>query len=348
MSPSATGVETNRFGNLADGSPVDLCTLRTEHLELTVTTFGGRILDLKMLSAGAPGASVVLGFESLAPYLRDRSYLGALIGRYANRIANGQFKLRGTTYQASKNEGANSLHGGARGFDQRIWSATPGADGLTLTYTSADGEEGYPGALRVVVTYALVDNELRLHYQARATSDTPVNLTNHLYFNLCGYPRPAVLDHVVTLYADQFTPVNESLIPTGELRDVAGTPFDFREPRAIGERIDANDPQLLIGQGYDHNWVLRNQGSTLRLAAEVCHPESGRRLEVLTTEPGLQFYTGNHLGGPSDRSFGRRCGLCLETQHFPDSPNHPNFPATILRAGEVYTSATTYRFSTTS
>ena len=348
MSSTANGVEKSGFGRLADGSPIDLYTLRTGALELTVTTFGGRIVDLKMLSPGAPAMSVVLGFESLLPYLHDRSYMGALIGRYANRIAHARFDLGETTYRVSANEGANSLHGGTRGFDQRIWSAQTGADGLTLSYTSADGEEGYPGALRVVVTYGLVDNELRLHYEARATSDTPINLTNHLYFNLCGYPRAPVLDHVVTLYADQFTPVNELLIPTGELRDVEGTPFDFREPRAIGERIDANDPQLLIGQGYDHNWVLRNHGSALRLAAEVYHPESGRRLEVLTTEPGLQFYTGNHLGGVSDRSFGRRSGLCLETQHFPDSPNHPNFPATVLRAGEVYQSATTYRFSNSS
>jgi aldose 1-epimerase len=214
-----------------------------------------------------------------------------------------------------------------------------------LTYTSRDGEEGYPGELGVVVKYSLVDNELLLTYEATATSATPVNLTNHVYFNLGGNPPSSILGHIVTLHADRFTPVDASLIPTGELRDVTGTPFDFRQPRAIGERIDAGDPQLIMAQGYDHNWVLRGSGTSLRSAAEVYEPQSGRTLEVLTTEPGVQFYTGNQLGGAPDRGHGRRCGLCLETQHFPDSPHHPNFPSTVLGAGQVYRSQTLYRFS---
>jgi aldose 1-epimerase len=345
MLQDAVGVEKTPFGTLRDGSPIELYTLRTRRLEVSVTTFGGRIIDLKMCSERTAATSVVLGFDSLLPYLVDRAYLGALIGRYANRIANARFNMNATTYHLSKNEGDHSLHGGRRGFDQRVWSARMGSGSLTLNYTSEAGEEGYPGELRVAVKYTVADNELQLLYEATTTANTPVNLTSHLYFNLSGYPRSTVLDHIVTLHADQFTPVDHSLIPTGELRDVAGTPFDFREPRVIGERIDSADPQLLIGQGYDHNWVLRGAGS-MSLAAEVYEPKSGRRLEVLTTEPGLQFYTGNQLSGPSDSPHSRRCGLCLETQHFPDSPNHSNFPAAILGAGKVYRSQTTYRFFT--
>jgi aldose 1-epimerase len=268
-----------------------------------------------------------------------------LIGRYANRIANGQFNLGANTYHVSRNACGNSLHGGRRGFDQRVWSAQVGTNSLTLTYTSGNGEEGYPGELHVVVKYTLVENELRLAYEATATAATPINLTNHVYFNLGGCSHSPILGHIAIIHAEQFTPVDESLIPTGEIRAVAATPFDFRQPRVIGERIDAADPQLFIAQGYDHNWVLSGQGTSLRAAAEVYEPRSGRTLEVLTTEPGLQFYTGNQLDGTPDRGYGRRCGLCLETQHFPDSPNHSNFPDTVLDAGQVYRSQTTYRFS---
>ncbi len=345
MSRDSTGVEMRHFGRLPDGSPLELYTLRSAQLEVGISTFGGRIVDLKMLSPDIPGTSVVLGFDSLSPYLVDQAYMGAMIGRYANRIANGQFNLGGKTYHVSKNERRHSLHGGVRGFDQRVWTAQVGTDGLTLTYTSGDGEEGYPGELCVVVHYSVVNNELQLGYEATATSQTPVNLTNHVYFNLCGYQPAPIIGHVVTLHADQFTPVDASLIPTGELRDVTGTPFDFRQPRVIGERIDTADPQLIIAQGYDHNWVLRGDGTSLQAAAEVYEPKSGRTLEVLTTEPGIQFYTGNQLsGGPPGEGFERRCGLCLETQHFPDSPNHANFPATVLGAGQVYRSQTAYRF----
>jgi aldose 1-epimerase len=340
------GVEKRPFGALTDGSAIDLYTLRTRQLEVSLATFGGRIVDLKMCSRGARGTSVVLGFDSLPPYLADRAYMGALIGRYANRIANARFTLGSETHHLSANEGNHSLHGGTRGFDQRVWSATTGAQSVTFSYTSEAGEEGFPGELGVAVKYTVADNELQLIYEARATSATPVNLTNHLYFNLSGFARSPVLGHIVTLHADQYTPVDRSLIPTGEIRNVAGTPFDFRMPRAIGESIDVADPQLVIGQGYDHNWVLRAPGTAMRLAAEVYEPKTGRRLEVLTTEPGLQFYTGNQLGSPTDQSHGRRCGFCLETQHYPDSPNHPNFPDTILGAGRVYRSQTTYRFLT--
>ena len=337
-----------QFGALADGSPIELYTLRTAQLEVGVTTLGGRIVDLKMFGPDSEPTSVVLGFDSLAPYMADQAYMGALIGRYANRIANGRFHLGAKTYHLSKNDGGHSLHGGRHGFDKRVWSAHLRNGNLTLTYTSPSGEEGYPGELRVTVQYILVGNELRLVYEATATADTPINLTNHVYFNLSGCSHSSILDHIVTIHADQFTPVDSGLIPTGELRSVTGTPFDFRRPWAIGERIDSEDPQLLLAQGYDHNWVIGGHEATLRLAAQVVEPKSGRMLEVLTSEPGLQFYTGNQLGGPpkrSDPGHGRRCGLCLETQHFPDSPNHANFPAAILTAGQAYKSQTAYRLS---
>jgi aldose 1-epimerase len=332
---------------LADGSPVELYTLRTAELEVAVSTFGGRIVDLKMIGPDDEGTSVALGFDSLDQYIADRAYMGALIGRYANRIAQSQFSLGGKIYRVTKNNGVHSLHGGQYGFDQRVWAAKLDAGSLILNYTSKDGEEGYPGTLRATVRYDLVDNELRLGYEATATSDTPVNLTNHVYFNLSGRSGADILGHIVTIHADRFTPVTDSLIPTGQLRSVRGTPFDFRQAHAIGERIDSDDAQLIFGQGYDHNWVLYDHMESPRLAAEVYEPQSGRILEVLTSEPGLQFYTGNQLGGPTDRCpwlHRRRGGLCLETQHFPDSPNHPSFPSTVLSAGQVYRSETVYRF----
>lgn len=345
---ATTDVKVTHFGTLADGSPTELYTLTTAKLEVSVSTFGGRIVDLNMVGPDGERTSVVLGFNSLERYLADRAYMGALIGRYANRIARGQFTLGGNTYHVSNNDGGHSLHGGQYGFDQRVWSAQLDTGNLTLNYTSQSGEEGYPGALRATVRYIVADNQLCLRYEATATADTPVNLTNHVYFNLTGNPRSDVLRHVVTLHADKFTPVTDSLIPTGELRSVKGTPFDFRKAHAIGERIDSEDCQLVFAQGYDHNWVLYDHRGSLSLAAEVYEPQSGRVLEVLTSEPGLQFYTGNQLGRPSDRCtrrHGRRCGFCLETQHFPDSPNHPHFPSTVLTPGQVYRSETVYRFS---
>jgi aldose 1-epimerase len=346
---SYTTVKALHFGTLSDGSPVELYTLRSASLEVSVSTFGGRIVDLKMLGPGGTETGVVLGFKSLRDYIADQAYLGALIGRYANRIAHGQFNLGARTYHVTRNEGVHSLHGGRYGFDQRIWRAQHGGGTLTLAYTSKCGEEGYPGDCHVTVRFSLLGNELRLEYEATATAGTPVNLTNHTYFNLSGDSRSPVLDHRVTIRADKFTPVDGSLIPTGELRSVSGTPFDFRQPHAIGERIESEDPQLLAGQGYDHNWVLTGGTSEpLPLAAEVCEPGSGRVLEVLTSEPGIQFYTGNQLNGPTApgaRGHTRRCGFCLETQHFPDSPNHSHFPSTVLEVGGVYRSQTTYRFS---
>jgi aldose 1-epimerase len=338
------------FGRMPDGTLVELHTWRSAELEICVTNFGGRIVALKMLDPQGGVTPIVLGFNSLDDYIADNQYLGALVGRYANRIAHGHFKLGAQSYTLSKNNGAHSLHGGRHGFDQRLWRASKHLGSLTLTYTSRDGEEGYPGSLDSAVRYSLAGNELQIDFEAQATADTPVNLTSHAYFNLSGNPQETILGHQVQIYAQRFTPVTSALIPTGELRSVIDTPFDFLRSHSIGERIGADDQQLLFGHGYDHNWVLDNQSGSLSLAATVYEPTSGRVMEVLTTEPGIQFYTGNQLGGDSGvpslpSRHARRCGFCLETQHFPDSPNHPHFPSTTLLAGQVYRSQTVYRFS---
>jgi aldose 1-epimerase len=297
-------------------------------------------------------ADVVLGFDSLDGYLQNPSpFFGALIGRYGNRIGHARFTLDGRVYQVDRNDGENSLHGGARGFDKRVWTSRALTDGsLELTYLSVDGEEGYPGNLRATVTYHLTDaNELRIDYAASTDKDTVVNLTNHSYFNLKGAGAGDILNHRVMLNADRFTPVDGGLIPTGELRAVAGSPFDFRSATAIGARIEANDEQIKIGKGYDHNWVLNRGGDGLALAARVEEPSTGRILEVRTTEPGVQFYTGNFLDGTikgkGGKLYGRRSGFCLETQHFPDSPNKPAFPTTELKQGQKYQSTTVFRFA---
>jgi aldose 1-epimerase len=297
--------------------------------------------------------NIVLGFDSLEPYLAGVPYFGATVGRYANRIAGGRFVLDGKSYQLPQNNGPNSLHGGIRGFDKRIWVAqpveSPQGPRLELTYVSAAGEEGYPGELTAHVTYRLTqDDSLSIDYEATATAPTPVNLTNHAYFNLTGdFTRP-ILDHVLTIHADRFTPVDETLIPTGELRAVAETPFDFRQPRTIGSHIGDADEQLRRGHGYDHNWVLNGPRSgAVSPAALLVDRESGRMVEVRTSQPGLQFYSGNFLDGKPSGSgtvFGHRTGLCLETQHFPDSPNRPGFPSSILRPGEVYSQKTLFVF----
>jgi aldose 1-epimerase len=337
------------WGKLPDGSPVELYTLTNGHqVSATISTYGGIVTSLKTLDRkGVPG-DIVLGFDSLQGYL-DHSgpFFGALIGRYGNRIGGAKFSLNGVEYKVDKNDGANSLHGGSKGFDKRKWTARQLSDGgLELTYVSKDGEEGYPGTLKAIVTYHLTDaNELRIDYQATTDKPTVVNLTNHSYFNLKG--RGDILGHQVTINADRYTPVDSGLIPTSELRSVANTPFDFRKATTPGARIEQDDEQLKLGKGYDHNWVLN--GSGMRLAARVEDLSTGRILEVQTDQPGIQFYTGNFLDGTFSGKGGvryaPRTGLCLETQHFPDSPNRPSFPSTLLKPGDTFRSTTVFKFS---
>jgi aldose 1-epimerase len=328
----------------------DLYTLRnSKGAEATITTYGARVVTLKMPDKAGKFDDIVLGFDNLDGYLQTPPppYFGATIGRYGNRIAGGQFMLDGKTYTLAKNNGDNSLHGGKIGFDKVIWTARPGGTAsVAMTYLSKDGEEGYPGNLTATVTYTLTDkNELQIEYSATTDKDTVVNLTNHSYFNLAGQGEGDILGHVVMIDADRFTPVDKGLIPTGELQLVDGTPFDFRKPTPIGDRIDAKDPQIALGPGYDHNFVLNHAG----LAARVTEPKTGRVMEVVTTEPGLQFYTSNFLDGTlkgvGGKVYPRRSAFCMETQHFPDSPNHPAFPSTTLKPGETYHSQTVYRFS---
>jgi aldose 1-epimerase len=338
------------WGKTHQGEPADLYTLANAHgAEARITNYGGIVVSLKMPDRNGVMGNVVAGLDDLESYLTPAPYFGALIGRYGNRIAGGRFSLNGTQYVLAKNNGENHLHGGVRGFDKRMWTAKPrSSQSLQLTYLSKDGEEGYPGNLLVTVTYTLTDNnELRVEYAATTDKDTVVNLTHHSYFNLAG--EGDILSHQVSINADRFTPVDAGLIPTGELKSVQGTPFDFRTARAIGERVDQDDEQLRFGKGYDHNWVLTRSGSGLESAAKVTEPKSGRVMEVLTTEPGIQFYTGNFLDGTlkgQGRAYTSRSALCLETQHYPDSPNHPAFPSTLLKPGETYRSTTVYRFST--
>jgi aldose 1-epimerase len=342
------------FGRLPDGTPVRIYTLSNRNrVEARITNYGGTVVSLTVPDRNGNLADVVLGFDSLAQYLAHPDpYFGALIGRYANRIAQGRFHLDGVEFHLDQNNGPNSLHGGARGFDKKIWTARELPDGgLELQYRSKDGEGGFPGDLTVTATYHLTDtNELRIHYGATTDRNTVINLTSHSYFNLRGAGSGDILGHLMTLYADRFTPVDSTLIPTGELRGVAGTPFDFRKPTAIGARIEQNEEQLKLAKGYDHNWVLNQDGKGLALAARVEEPESGRVVEVLTTEPGIQFYTANFLDGTirgkGGKIYARRSALCLETQHFPDSPNHQTFPSTILKPGDRFQSTTVYRFLT--
>lgn len=343
------------FGATREGQPVEIYTLaNAKGMEARIMTYGAILVSLKVPDSAGKLDDVVLGFDTVDGYIQNPPpYFGAIVGRYGNRIANGRFKLDGKEYKLAQNDGRNSLHGGLRGFDKKIWTAVaPDARTLELTYLSKDGEEGYPGNLTATVTYSLNDNnELKIDYRASTDKDTALNLTNHSYFNLAGQGEGDILSHQVTIHAGRFTPVDAGLIPTGELKKVDGTPFDFRQPRAVGERIEAADPQLKLGKGYDHNFVLDAAGgSAPALAARVADPKSGRVLEVLTTQPGVQFYTGNFLDGTihgkGGKVYGRRAALCLETQHFPDSPNHPAFPTTELKPGETYRQTTVFRFST--
>ena len=350
------GVSRAPFGQLPDGRRVELFTLTNpQGIEVRAMTYGAIITSIRTPDRNGTQADIVLGFDSLSGYLAGSPYFGAVVGRYANRIAGGRFTLDGVTYQLARNNGPNSLHGGDRGFDKVLWNAEPfqndSAMGVTFRYESPDGEEGYPGTVRVQVIYTLTaTNELSVDYEATTDKATPINLSQHTYWNLHGEGRGDILDHVLTLNASEFTPVDSTLIPTGLIASVAGMPFDFRRSTAIGARINESNEQLRFGKGYDHNWVIdRDSQGTLVLAARLEDPVSGRRLEISTTEPGVQFYTGNFLDGSlkgkGGRPYGHRTGLCLETQHFPDSPNHANFPSTILRPGQRYQSRTEFVFS---
>jgi aldose 1-epimerase len=348
-------IRKQAFGQTPDGAPADLYTLTNANgLVAQISNYGGIMVSLTVPDRDGKQEDVVLGFDTLEGYARHNLYFGCVVGRYANRIAGGRFTLDGVEYTLAQNDGDNHLHGGIRGFDKVVWEAEAieGSDGmgLALTYLSADGEEGYPGNLSVKVVYTLTnDDALQIEYLATTDKATVVNLTNHSYFKLDGARSENTLGHVLMINADRFTPVDETLIPTGELRSVKGTPMDFTQPTVIGARIEQDDEQLRLGNGYDHNWVLNHGGGSLALAARVYEPVTGRAMEVHTTEPGLQFYTGNFLDGSATgkggRVYNKRHALCLETQHFPDSPNQAHFPSPILRPGETYEQTTLYRFS---
>jgi aldose 1-epimerase len=342
------------FGKTADGQRVDLYTLTNANgVEAKITNYGGIVVSLKTPDRNGKMDDVVLGFDNLDEYLKGHPFFGAIAGRYANRIAKGRFTLNGVEYKLAVNNGENSLHGGTKGFDKSVWKArqvpAKGGVALELTHFSPDGDEGYPGNLSVKVVYTLTDkNELRIDYSATTDKDTVLNLTNHSYFNLAGQGSGDILKHVVTINADRFTPVDSTLIPTGELRGVKGTPFDFTTPTAIGARVDQDEEQMKFGQGYDHNFVLNGQPGTLRQAVKVSEPTTGRVMEVWTTQPGVQFYIGNFLterGGKVGKVYNKRTGFCFETQHFPDSPNHPSFPTTVLKKGGRFQSTTVFKFS---
>jgi len=353
---STRAIKKETFGTTRDGKPVELYTLTNQHgMEVRAMTYGGTIVSISVPDKNGRSADVVLGFDSLDGYLGGDAYFGAIIGRYANLIANARFTLDGKEYRLGKNDGANSLHGGIKGFDKVVWHAEPlvkpGEASLILKYTSADGEEGFPGTLHVTVTYTLNESdELTIGYHATTDRATPINLTNHSYFNLAGEGNGDILGHVLTLNASHFTPVNKMLLPTGEILSVQGTPLDFTQPTAIGARINSKFEQLVLGGGYDHNFVINRQGSGLAFSARVYEPTSGRVMEVFTTEPGVQFYTSNFqdetVTGKRGHVYRQRPAFCLETQHYPNSPNQPSFPSTILRPGQTYQSSSVYRFST--
>ena len=353
VSSAPAQVSRQAFGHTPEGTPIELFTLRNASgAEARICNYGGLVISLKVPDRNGKLGDVVLGYDNLADYIKDTPYFGALIGRYGNRIAKGQFTLDGRQYTLATNNYPNSLHGGVKGFDKVVWipSAITSAEGpaLKLMHLSHDGEEGYPGNLSVTVIYTLThDNALKVEYTATTDRATVVNLTQHSYFNLAG--KGTILDHVVMIAADRFTPVDSTLIPTGELRPVDGTPFDFRTPTAIGARIGQDDEQLKYGKGYDHNWVINKPMGQLGLMARVYEPTSGRVLEVLSTEPGLQFYSGNFLDGTLKGKGGWvyqfRNGFCMEPQHYPDSPNKPEFPSVVLKPGETYHHTLLFKFS---
>lgn len=352
--PAAPGtVSRQPWGQTKDGTPVEIYTLRnSKGAEVRISNYGGIIVSLKVPDRAGNMGDVVLGYDDLADYIKDSPYFGALIGRYGNRIAKGKFTLDGKQYTLAVNNGPNALHGGLKGFDKVVWTpsilATAQGPALKLVYVSKDGEEGYPGTLSVTAVYTLTDdNELKLEYTATTDKDTVVNLTQHSYFNLAS--KGDILSHVVMMPAGKFTPVDGTLIPTGELRPVEGSPFDFRKPTAIGARINQDDEQLKFGKGYDHNFVMDKPMAKLGLMARVEEPTTGRVLEVWSTEPGLQFYSGNFLDGSNKGKGGWvyqfRNGFCMEPQHYPDSPNQPSFPSVVLKPGQVYKNTIIFKFS---
>jgi aldose 1-epimerase len=342
------------YGTTEDGQEVDVYDLANDvGMRVSILTFGCIIATLEVPDRQGRSANVVLGLDSLSGYAHRSPHLGAIAGRYANRIARGRFTIDGTEYRLETNNGPNALHGGRKGFDKVVWQAAGGpGESVTFSYLSRDGEEGYPGNLAVEVTYTLAATpELRMDYTATTDKPTIVNLTNHSYFNLSGEGSGDTQGHVVSIEADHFTPTDATQIPTGEIRGVRGTPFDFTRLRPIAEGIRVADEQILLGHGYDHNWVLRRPaGGGMALAARALDPKSGRVLDVLTDMPGLQFYTGNGLNGalvgPSGRTYRQGDGFCFETQYFPDAPNQPGFPSAVLRPGERFRSTTVFRFST--
>lgn len=347
-------IQKQAFGLTKAGAAVDLYTLtNSAGMSVAITNYGGIIVSLFTPDRNGRLADITLGFDTLAEYFDKSPYFGALIGRFGNRIAGGKFSLNGVDYTLAQNDGSNHLHGGLVGFDKVVWTAqsqvTAEGAALVLTYTSPDGEEGYPGALTVTVTYTLTEaNELKIDYQAQTDQATVLNLTNHAYFNLKGEGQGDILDHELTLTASAFTPVDANLIPTGQIAPVAGTPLDFTRPTVIGERIEQDDVQLKRGGGYDHNYCLEHAAGELALAASVYEPQTGRVMEVLTTQPAVQLYTGNFMRdipGKSGHIYPKRGAFCLETQHYPDSPNQPNFPSTVLEPGREYCHTTVFKFS---
>jgi aldose 1-epimerase len=353
MAPPPAPPTLASYGRTAEGQAIDITTLRNRHgLEVRAITYGATIVSIRTPDRARAFDDVVLGYDDPESYVRNGPFFGVVVGRYGNRIAKGRFTLDGRTYSLAINNAPNHLHGGVKGWDKAVWKGEPFQDvrgsGIVFSHTSPDGDEGYPGSVRAAVTYTLTDaDELRIDYEATTDAPTVINLTQHTYFNLAGKKAADVLGHNVMIAADRYTPVDAGLIPTGELAPVTGTPFDFRQPTAIGARIDQPDPQLVLGHGYDHNFVVNRGGDGLVPAARVVDPTSGRTLEVRTTEPGVQFYTANFLDGVKGRAgvtYGRHAGFCLETQHFPDSPNHPAFPSTVLWPGQTYRTTTVFAF----
>lgn len=344
-----TDVTKQPFGKMPDGTPIEIFTLSDGKVEAHIMNFGGIIVSLKTPDRNGKMEDIVLGFDTAEEYVANsHNYYGAVIGRYANRIAHGAFTLEGKQHSLPKNNGENTLHGGPNGFYNVLWKAKQITNGIELTYFSKDGEEGFPGNLTATVRYTLEKGALRVEYSATTDKPTVVNMTQHSYFNLAGQSNGDILGHQLTLHASKFTPVDAGLIPTGEIKSVASTPFDFLKSAGIGDRIEASDEQIKLGGGYDHNWVLDSSGGKLAEAAELYEPASGRVMKVSTTEPGIQFYSGNFLSGSKGKGgkpYPKRSALCLETQHYPDSPNHSAFPSTELKPGQKYDSVTVFSFS---
>lgn len=342
------------FGKLPEGQEVDLYTLKSEKLEAQISTYGAAIIVLRTPDRSGRWEDIIIGPQDLASHVANQRsngpiFFGVTVGRYANRIAHGKFSLNGKTYTLPKNDGENSLHGGPGGFHNVVWESEPITNGVAFHYLSKDGEQGYPGNLSVTVRYTVVGADLKIAYQATTDKPTVLNLTNHAYFNMAGAGRGTVLAHQLKLFASRFTRGDAHLMPTGEIRSVAGTPVDFRESTTVGDRINSEDELIRLAHGYDHNFVIDEQGAKLKQAAEMYEPLTGRVMEVWTTEPAIQFYTGNFLDGSfmgkNRVTYGKRAAFCLETQHYPDSPNHPQFPSTVLRPGQSFQSQTIYRFS---